>query len=263
MDMDAGERFRELLTRPEAEVPLDEAAFLVAAHAYPDLDLRTELDRLDRLAEGCYAPTLDALVRYLFVDLGYRGNRRQYYDPRNSYLNDVVARRLGIPITLSVLAIAVGRRLGVPLDGVGMPGHFLLRDRVDRELFVDPFAGGVLLDRRGCEAAFRAVQGEEAPFDPDFLEPVGPHLILARLLQNLRAVFSARADRPGIIWVLRLRSAIPGVPVDERGELAAAYEATGDFGAAAGVLEGLADQVGEPGDEQYRVDATRLRARLN
>ncbi len=164
--MQATDRFREVVSGAEAAVPLDEAALLIAAHAHPGLDVHAELAKLDALAESCFAPTLDALTRHLFVDLGFRGNRRQYYDPRNSFLDDVVARRIGIPISLSVLAIVVGRRLGVPLAGVGLPGHFLVRDRVDAEVFVDPFDGGAVLDRAGCERAFRRVQGDEAPLRP-------------------------------------------------------------------------------------------------
>lgn len=205
-------RFAALLRRPEAEVPLDEVALTVAAHAYPDLDVDRELARLDELAESCYAPTLDALVRHLFVDLGFHGNEDDYYDPRNSFLNEVVDRRTGIPISLSVLTLEVGRRIGVPLAGVSMPGHFLLRDRVDPELFIDPFVRGAYLDRTACERAFRAVQGPGATFDDAFLEPVGAHTIVARMLANLRAVFTARHDREGLHWVLRLVELTPGMP---------------------------------------------------
>lgn len=259
----ATEQFADLLHRPEDELPLDRAALLIAAHAYPDLDVGAELAVIDRIAERCFAPTLDALVRYLFVDLAFRGNRTAYYDPRNSYLNDVIHRRRGIPITLSVLTMAVGRRLGVPLAGVGMPGHFLLRDRVDPTVFVDPFAGGAFLDRAGCERAFRAVHGPDATFDAAFLEPVGPHSILARILANLRVVFAARGHHPGIVWVLRLRTLVPGVPAEERGELAAALAATGDFRGASHELEALASSLGGPVGEQYAAQAARLRARLN
>ena len=101
VDVDeASERFGALLERPEPEIPLDEASLLIAAHAYPDLDVDAELQRLDRLAEGCRTPTLDALVRYLFVEERFGGDHDDYYDPRNSYLNDVVDRRVGIPISL-------------------------------------------------------------------------------------------------------------------------------------------------------------------
>jgi regulator of sirC expression with transglutaminase-like and TPR domain len=256
-------RFASVVDRPEQEVPLDEAALLIAAHAYPGLDVAQELGRLDRLADTCFAPTLDALVRHLFVDLGFVGNRQEYYDPRNSFLNDVVTRRRGIPISLSVLTLVVGRRLGVPLRGVSMPGHFLLRDVVSPDVFVDPYAGGRLLDRKGCMARFHDVQGADAEFDDSFLAPVGTHAILARMLANLRAIFLATSDRASLLWVLRLRSAIPTVPAEERGELASTLAAVGRFREAASELDVLADTLGGDLGRQYRSSADRLRARLN
>ena len=170
--MDATRRFAQLITRPVHEVPLDEVALLIAAHAYPSLDVVRQRRRLDLLADRCPKPALEAVVAYLFVDLGFAGNRHDYYDPRNSYLNDVLDRRTGIPISLAVLAMEVGRRVGVSLVGVGMPGHFLLRDALDDTVFVDPFGRGRMLDRGGCEAAFHSVHGERAAFDPAFLDPV-------------------------------------------------------------------------------------------
>jgi regulator of sirC expression with transglutaminase-like and TPR domain len=252
-----------LVSQPDASVRLDEAALLIAAHAYPDMDVAGELRKIDDLAEACHAPTLDALVRHLFVDLAFGGNRREYYDPRNSFLNDVVKRRVGIPISLSVLAIVVGRRLGVPLAGVGLPGHFLLRDQVDQTVFIDPFGHGAMLDRAGCQQAFRRVQGEDATFDEGFLEPVGSFAILTRMLANLRAIFAATSDHQALLWVIRLRTALPDVAPEERGELAAALAATGAFGAAADELDGLAAQLGGTLGDAYAQRAAGLRARLN
>jgi regulator of sirC expression with transglutaminase-like and TPR domain len=260
--VDRTAQFAELMQQREPTIRLDEAALLVAAHAYPDLDVDEQRSRLDDLAERCYAPTLDALVHHLFVDERFAGNRRDYYDPRNSFLNDVIERRLGIPITLAVVAIEVGRRIGVPLAGVSMPGHFLLRDKVDPEVFVDPFQRGRFLDRAGCEAAFRRVHGPGAQLDPQFLEPVGAAAIVGRILANLKAVYRARRDREALAWVLRLRLAVPGVPVEERRELATALAADGRFDDAADELELLADQVGTRGGEHRRT-ALRLRARMN
>jgi regulator of sirC expression with transglutaminase-like and TPR domain len=255
---------------PEAEIPLDEAMLLIAARARPDLDAGAALEALDRLAEGCPAPTLDHLVRHLFVDLGFAGNRDDYYDARNSYLDQVVARRLGIPISLSVLAIVVGRRIGVPLAGVAMPGHFLLRDKVDPRVFVDPFAAGARLDTAGCAAVFGRLHGPSARFDERFLEPVGPRAILARVLANLKAIHESAGDRRALVGVLQFRVAIPGVGVDERRELAAALAAAGQFAAAADELEAVAAAAaaatGGDGDDRAEADltaATRYRARLN
>jgi regulator of sirC expression with transglutaminase-like and TPR domain len=259
----ATERFRGLLHLPEARVPLDEAALTIAAHADPTIDVDAQLQQLDVLADGVPAPTLDALTRHLFIDLGFTGNGRDYYDPRNSYLHEVLRRRRGIPITLSVLAMAVGQRTGVPLSGVGMPGHFLLRDRVDPDVFVDPYDGGRLLDRAGCQRAFHRVQGEDATFDPSFLEPVGTFAILGRMLANLRAIFAAQHDRGALLWVLELRTLIPGVAVEERGELAATHASAGDFRTAAAIFDELAETLGGSLGEAYARNASKLRARLN
>lgn len=255
-------RFEELMARPEADLALDEAALLIAAHAYPGLDVSFELARIDDIA-AVAGSTLDSLVETLFGDFGFRGDRLDYYNPRNSYLNDVVSRRTGIPITLSVLTMAIASRIGVPLAGVGMPGHFLVRDKVDPSVFIDPFGGGALLDEAGCRSRFHAVHGDGVPFDPRFLEPVSGHSIVARMLANLRSVFAAVGDRSSLIWVLRLRTLVPGVPLEERADLAAALASVGQFAEGAREFETLARQVeGELGF-QYRASAARLRARLN
>ncbi len=261
--MEATEHFAELVARPEPEIPLDTVALLIAAHGRPGLDLGVELERLDALAEPCAAPTLDALVVHLFGELGFAGDQRDYYDPANSYLDQVIDRRRGIPITLSVLALSVGRRLGVPLDGVGMPGHFLLRDRVDRDLFVDPYHGGARLDRAGSAALFTRIHGPGAPFDDAYLEPVGPLEITARMLANLRNVFVSRGDRLALTWVLRLRTFLPGSPAEDQVDLAAALASVGRFKDAASEYEGAAVRLGGTLGREYGRSAARLRARLN
>jgi regulator of sirC expression with transglutaminase-like and TPR domain len=203
------ERFTELVSLDDAAIPLDEVSLLVAAHAQPELDVRHELARIDRLAADCSEPTLHGVLRLLFRDRGFAGNRRDYYDPRNSFLNEVLNRRLGIPITLSLLTMEVGRRIGVPLAGVGMPGHFLVRDKVDPKVFVDAFSGGVLLDERGCERLFQSIQGAGRPLDPHFLAPIPRAAIVSRLLGNLRAIYAQRRDTGSLLWVTRLRVVLP------------------------------------------------------
>jgi regulator of sirC expression with transglutaminase-like and TPR domain len=238
-------------------------ALLIAAHGRPGLLVETELARLDHLAEQCAVPTLDGLVAHLFTDLGFGGDRGDYYDPRNSYLDEVLSRRRGIPITLSVLTMAVGRRLGVPLEGVGMPGHFLIRDKVDPSVFVDPFHHGEILDRDGCLRVFQAVQGPDATFDDSCLQTIGPNGIAARMLANLRNVFVGQGDRGSLTWVLRLRTLLPGSPAEEQVDLASALAAVGRFSDAASQYEGAADRLGGTLGQEYRRTAARLRARLN
>jgi regulator of sirC expression with transglutaminase-like and TPR domain len=160
-------------------------------------------------------------MRHLFgpAGVGFRGNDADYYDPRNSYLDQVLQRRVGIPITLSVVAMEVGRRLGVPMDGVGMPGHFLVRDKVDTRVFCDPFHGGRFLDTAGCERLFRATAGPDRPWFPGFLDPVPRPAIVARVLANLQGIFERGNDLARLGRVARLRLAMPDLPAAERAAL--------------------------------------------
>lgn len=259
---DVTARFAALVRDPGAGVALDEGALLIAAHAYPGLDVAEQQGRLDDLAAACPEPTLDALRHHLFEVLGFTGNTRHYGDPRNSYLNDVLDRRVGIPISLSVLTIEVGRRIGVHLEGVGLPGHFLVRPS-GSDVLVDPFGGGRLLGVEQCEALFHSLHGPAAPFDPDLLAPVGPTAILARMLANLRRIFGVAGDARSAGWVLELRAAIPAGSVYELAELASIQEALGRFDEGAGTLEALADRLPDEGATRARAHAQLFRARLN
>jgi regulator of sirC expression with transglutaminase-like and TPR domain len=214
--MDPAERFAHLLRLPDADLPLDEMALVIAAHARPALDVGAYLGRLDDLAASCPAPTLDSLLTHLFVRGPFRGNQANYYDPANSLLDQVIDRGLGIPITLSAVAMEVGRRLGVPLWGVGMPGHFLLRDKVDPTVFADPFHGGRQLDAAGCQRLFTAMQGEQAAWRDEYLEPVSRREIVIRMLNNLKLVFERSRDLARLRWVMRLRCAIPEIAEQEQ-----------------------------------------------
>ena len=253
-------RFTELVSRPEDELALDEAALLIAAHAQPDLDVATELRRLDRLAFSIPERTLDGWRRHLFLDLGFSGDVQRYYDPANSFLNEVVRRRRGLPITLSVLGMEVGRRIGLRFEGVGMPGHFLLRHEAD--VYVDPFDTGRVLDRQGCAERFREVNGEEVPFRTSYLDPVGPRAILARMLNNLKSVYAGRGDVAALSWVFDLRQALPGAGPLEGREWARVLGATGRFVEAAEEMEALARVLPEH-EESLLSEAFAFRSRLN
>jgi regulator of sirC expression with transglutaminase-like and TPR domain len=253
-------RFADLVARPDEEIPLDEAALLIAAHARPELDVAAELGGLDDLAAGCKEPSLDGLTHHLFDELGFRGNSENYPDPDNSFLDQVVRRRLGIPITLSVLTMEVGRRLGVALDGVGMPGHFLVRHRADPGTFLDPFAGGRRLDAAGCREIFTALGGTD--WNDAYLEPVGARAILTRMLLNLQGVFLP-ADMRSAAWVLELRLTIPGLPVAERLGVARALGSMGRFGSAATELDRVAEGLPDEEAVTVRAESRALRARAN
>lgn len=258
-----GHRFAELVTRPEEAIPLDEAALVIAAHAQPDLDIAAQLARLDELASGCPDPTLEGLRRHLFDEVGFTGNGVRYGDPRNSFLNEVLDRRVGIPISLAVVAMEVGRRLGVVLEGVGMPGHFLVRHVGEPPALLDAFSGGRILDVEAAEAVFRRLHGELAVFTPDLLAPVGPRAILLRMLTNLRQLYLAAGDPASAGWVMDLRATIPAATLYEMADVASVQASLGRFTEAAATLEAIAEQL--PGDQadRARAEAELLRSALN
>jgi regulator of sirC expression with transglutaminase-like and TPR domain len=184
------------------DLSLDEAALVIAERAQPGLDPRPSLDELDRIAGRCAHGSLDSLHRRLYVDEGFAGNAVDYYDPANSFLNVVLDRRTGIPISLAVVAIEAGRRAGVGLVGVGLPGHFLVRLADDEDTFLDPFDGRVL-DRAGCREIYDRL-GSPAPFDDRMLAPVSRHHMLRRMLANLERIYASRADATNLAWVRNL-----------------------------------------------------------
>ena len=255
--MDPTERFTELVQRVERDVPLDEAALTIAAHDH-EVDVQEQLARLDDLASSA-PPAPDALARYLFVERGFAGNSIDYADPRNSFLDAALDRRLGLPITLSVLMMEIGRRVGVTLDGIGMPGHFLVG--AGNGTFFDTFHGGERLDEAGCRRRFSAMQGS-APFLRSYLEPVGSHAILARMLANLVRSYVAR-DPSDAVWAVRLRLRVPGVSAAERSEAAGLLGTLGRFEEAAETLAAIAAELDGPAASRLERDAAAYRARAN
>lgn len=220
--MDPTAAFTALVTGPADALHLDEAALLISAHATPNLDVEGQLERLDRLSTRCPDSTIDGLRWLLFDEMGLRGDTGTYQDPRNSYLDQVLDRARGIPISLSVLMMEVGRRVGVELEGVGMPGHFLVGAEAvlghPPEL-LDPFGGGRRLDAEECRLLHRSLHGSAAPWSSDLLAPTPPHAILARMLANLAASYAANGDTAARTWVARLRAAVPGQPAGVQARL--------------------------------------------
>src|SRR5882672_2502554 len=149
------ERLRQIVSGPDEDISLAEAALLIAGHGYPDLNVAGYLSRIEELAHmlsmriGEDATPLERIAdlnQFLFGDLGFAANSEDYYDPRNSFLNEVLERRTGIPITLSVIYMELGRRIGLPLQGVSFPGHFLVKcQSPEGEIVLDPFHGGMRL----------------------------------------------------------------------------------------------------------------------
>nr|WP_255426930.1 transglutaminase-like domain-containing protein [Pseudonocardia sp. C8] len=245
----------------------------IAAGARPDpaaaaRATQRALMALDELAEGVTG--LESLLHRLFTEAGFTGNTADYGDPRNSFLPDVLERRTGIPITLSVVAIEVGRRAGVPLEGVGMPGHFLLRVP-GTQRYLDAFDGGRRLDPAGCEALFRATTGAgpDVPFGPGMLPRTSTRQILARILENLRASYGRAKDHAALEWVLRMRLGLRHEGPELIRELGAVLAAQARWDEAARLLESWVDGPGRGSRsgaevlEEVRLEARRHRAHLN
>ena len=191
--------FEQLITLPDLGIPLAEAALLMACEEYPQLSLRPYLDQLDRMADSVRATlgddaepreTIEGINHVLFVDYGFRGNTSAYYDPRNSFLNDVIDRRIGIPITLSAIYLEVARRLEFPVEGVGMPGHFVVKYRSgDEEIFLDPFNAGSVLTRQQCRDFICQMKLGDGQNTELWLRRVTNRQILARMLNNVKVIY--------------------------------------------------------------------------
>ncbi len=210
----------------DERIPLDRAALTIAQTEYPDLDFVPYVRRLDRLA--CAVKdrlpriadpneTIAALNQVLFEEEEFRGNRTDYYDPRNSFLNDVLDRKLGIPITLALVYMEVARRIGFPLFGVGMPGHFLLKhyDVEGRETLIDAFNNGAVVTPIDCQRRLDEIYSGQLSLQPEFLLSVSRRQMLTRILNNLKNVYQAARNFRKALGVVDLICAIyPRSPED-------------------------------------------------
>jgi regulator of sirC expression with transglutaminase-like and TPR domain len=199
--------FEILAQTPDEDIPLLAAALQIARDEYPQLDVahfEAQAEDFARRARELGASAAEPLAamrvlnNLLFDELGFSGNVADYYDPRNSYLNDVFERRLGIPISLAVVQLDVARRLGLPLEGVSFPGHFLVRLPVDGGLLVlDPFHKGRSLDAEELKQRAKPHLGNAEIKDEQLstlLAPAGNRMILVRMLRNLKSLYSEKED---------------------------------------------------------------------
>ena len=213
--MPARERFAALVSDGNKTLDLALAALLVAAEEYPQLMPEPYLQRLDLLAERVKdrlgdetAPpiVLGEISKVLFEEEGFRGNSDAYYDPRNSFLNDVLDRKLGIPLTLGIVYLEVAWRLGLRVHGVNFPGHFLLRHEGEAfRLLIDPFNGGQIRFEDQAQDLLDRVYGGSVKLQPDFLRSATKHDVLVRLLSNLKTIYlNARDDAKALTAIERI-----------------------------------------------------------
>ena len=221
--------FRRMLDRPEEEIDLAEAALLIAKNAYRDLDVPGYLARIGELAgklsaqlpeDGTESSRIVALNRFLFEDQGFAPSVENYYDPRNSFLNEVLERRVGIPLSLSILYIEVGRRIGLPLQGVSFPGHFLVKCTLkEGVVIIDPYCGGITLSLQDLQQRLRETRGGEVSraIVAAMLVAANKREILARMLRNLKGIYLDQRDYvralSAIDWIIAI---MPGEATEVR-----------------------------------------------
>ena len=239
------------------EISLEAGSLLIAAHADSSLDRPRWTAELDALSAAAEARTFDGIREVLFGTYGFQGNRTWYEDPANSLLHRVLERRLGIPITLSVVMIETGARIGVTIEPIGMPGHFLVRDAASGR-YCDAYNGGVTFDEGSCRRRFEPITTR----NPGALAPVSSNAVLSRILSNLEHGPLGR-DLTQLAWMLRLHEGIPNLAPAERLAVATRLETIGGFDRAARQLELILDEVSGLDDTaalEQRVRALRSRA---
>jgi regulator of sirC expression with transglutaminase-like and TPR domain len=238
--MELNAALTRLASDPDAPVDVAEVALLLARDEYPDLDIEAYLAELNGMARearsyvrGSLEARVHGLCRYLFHEMGFHGNVHDYYDPRNSYLNDVVDRRTGIPISLSTLAMAVGQRVGLSIVGVGLPGHLVARAVENgSEVLFDPFHGGRQLTAVDCENLVRQTTGVAFEATSGELAALPCRLLFVRMLNNLKAIYAQQQEYQRAARVIsRLRQLKPD-DLGELRDLGLALAQAGQLGAA-------------------------------
>jgi regulator of sirC expression with transglutaminase-like and TPR domain len=264
------EALHQLAADPAAPLDVAEVALLLASDEYSDLDVAECLDWIDQFAAdvsprliGDLRERTASLAAFLFEEQGFGGNERDYYDPRNSYLNDVLERRLGIPITLSVLAMAVGARAGIEVVGVGLPGHFIAKAvDDDEEVLFDPFHGGQLLELEDCTRLVETVTGQSFDLTAEALEPVLLGAFVARMLTNLKGIYLKREDFHRAVRTMERLLILAPDDVIQRRDLGVALVRADRPGAAIAHLESYLTQHRD-GEDAELVGKVLQRAKKN
>jgi regulator of sirC expression with transglutaminase-like and TPR domain len=223
----ARQQFFQEVRQSDEHINLEKAALYIAQEANPNLDVEEYLNAIDTMAdevrerlpqESYPLRIVQTINHYLYEDLGFSGNQVDYYDPRNSFLDQVLDRRTGIPITLSLVYLAIAKRLDFPMVGIGMPGHFLIRPDVEEmELFVDPFHQGEILFMQDCQDRLNQLYGQAVEMQPQFLETVSSRQFLARMLTNLKHIYLNRGEIAACLSAIeRILILFPEAPFELR-----------------------------------------------
>lgn len=223
----ARQAFLQETRQPDEYINLERAALYMAQEVYPTLEVEEYINALETMAQEVLErlpaeryplKVLQTINHYLFEDLKFKGNQTNYYDPRNSYLNDVIDRRLGIPITLALVYLAIARRVEFPMVGVGLPGHFLIRPVVgEMDVYVDVFHQGEILFPQDCQALLAKLYQQSIVWRPEFLEPVTSRQFLARMLGNLKGVYIGRGEIDQALSAIdRILMLFPDAPMELR-----------------------------------------------
>lgn len=273
MSIESRQRLARVVRDPDCD--LAEAALLLCLEIEPEVDVDVELLRLDAIADGLRSQGFRAgesrrdamaLGAYLGDARGFTGDSDSYNDPRNGLLTRVLDRRRGLPITLSILYVAIGRRLHVPAFGIGLPGHFVTGiGGADRPVVIDPFDHGRLLDEAEMARRVSVATGGRLDFTRSLLRPAPAALVIRRVLNNLTRDFAAHGDAENALWTVELKHVLPSTVADDhrvRGELLVQL---GSYRDAAEAFEAYLDAAGPfaADAEDVRRAAIRARAKLN
>jgi regulator of sirC expression with transglutaminase-like and TPR domain len=257
----ARQSFAEIAALDEEALSLDRAALAMALEEYPDLDIPEYLRRIDALAarvevligiDRAPVDVIEGINEALFVQEGLRGNSEDYYDPRNSYLNEVLDRKLGIPISLSLLYMEVAKRIGFPIRGVGFPGHFLVKHVAgEKEIIVDPFNLGRILTWNDCQELLDKMYKDTVTMNASLLQAMGKRTILTRMLFNLKGIYTQKEQYFKALSVIdQILMLNPGTPSELR-DRGLIYMQTSLFAKALADLETYIAQAVAPDDSTY------------
>lgn len=241
-NLSARQNFQIEINQPDREISLSKAALLLAQTEYPNLEVEYYLERLgemaeqlrDRLPKSRYPlKMVQTINSYLYEELGFSGNKNNYYDPRNSFLNDVLERRIGLPISLSLVYLEIAQYLDFPMVGIGMPGHFLIRPQFeDVGIFVDAFNQGEVLFPQDCEDILSRIYQRPVTIKAEFLQPIDRRSFLARMLNNLKGIYLNQSQFEKALeiieWLLLL---FPDAPHERRDRGLISYQ-LGNFNQA-------------------------------